>query len=357
MVFFQKEKDIDDNWERFFISSVQHSMDKSQWYREKLMGKHFNWEQAQSMICNQYGGANTVPVYLQKLNQLQISKWENPVHFANKFLSLMKSARVTDSSGYGNMLLKRLQRHQLDLVKHVRSTHLSTPNRPELTATYVVEAVPYLYMEPESTEPHTGDKRRARNSDHAHPKKITAVNGRHGNGEKPQQKKFFNKHYNRHGNENGNDYKATCNDCNKPRGYKHWCQEFVDRRKKEKQAGLTARLAKLEEQINEYNIEMAMRKIDLQRESECKLKSRAANDKRLTGISYVVPITLGSHKTFGLVDSGSNFSSIDYKFVQNKKFSFDRSFGFISLAQAQHDAKRIGTTHPIDIHYSGKEDK
>ncbi|SAL95144.1 hypothetical protein, partial, partial [Absidia glauca] len=56
----QHELDLDLRWEACFVTSIQHSVDKTTWFKKQLEGQKLDWSQARSIIEQQFGGDFTL---------------------------------------------------------------------------------------------------------------------------------------------------------------------------------------------------------------------------------------------------------------------------------------------------------
>ncbi|SAL98201.1 hypothetical protein [Absidia glauca] len=162
LVLYQHGMDPDEDWEAAFIATIIHSTDKSGWFKETLMNKSLSWKQARMLIQDHFGGSHSQSHYLDKLNHMAASKWEDPLKFVERFYGIFRSAGVIDSVAYGSILLKALASCS-DLVKQIKSTYASTPavGRPELNVSYIYRTVPHLYVEPSGSD----NKKRTREGD------------------------------------------------------------------------------------------------------------------------------------------------------------------------------------------------
>ncbi|SAL94739.1 hypothetical protein [Absidia glauca] len=153
LVLYQHGMDPDEDWEAAFIATIIHSTDKSGWFKETLMNKSLSWNQAKKFIQDHFGGSHSQSHYLDKLNHMTASKWEDPIKFVERFYGIFRSAGVTDSVAYGSILLKALASSS-DLVKQIKSTYASTPlaGRCALDVAYIYRTVPHLYVEPTTSE-------------------------------------------------------------------------------------------------------------------------------------------------------------------------------------------------------------
>ncbi|ORZ04236.1 hypothetical protein BCR42DRAFT_398731 [Absidia repens] len=131
MVLYQHRLDVDQSWEACLISSVQHSMDKSSWFQESLMGKNLDWRQAKEEIKVKYGGDHTQSHYLEQLNNMMASKWEDPVEFISKFSSIMRRAVTAPTHivipclHYSiDVIVKSIHGSSLMLFSHTNRKHI-----------------------------------------------------------------------------------------------------------------------------------------------------------------------------------------------------------------------------------------
>ncbi|SAL97594.1 hypothetical protein, partial, partial [Absidia glauca] len=88
---------------------------------------------------------------------MRASRYENPVRFVDRFATTLRSTGVTDSVGYGTILLKALQTNHQQFVQQIRLAYAAAPrlNRPEMTVDYINEVAPILATE-DPVEPQQG---------------------------------------------------------------------------------------------------------------------------------------------------------------------------------------------------------
>ncbi|SAM06206.1 hypothetical protein [Absidia glauca] len=134
MILYQHDLILDDAWEQCMISAVQHSMDKSQWFQNNLMGKAMDWTQAKSMM--------------------RASNYDTPVNFVDRFETTLRSTGTLDGPGYGTVLLKALAGNHPTFVQQVRLAYAAAPRhlRPPMDVAYVASIAPILNMEPPRKE-------------------------------------------------------------------------------------------------------------------------------------------------------------------------------------------------------------
>ncbi|SAM07221.1 hypothetical protein [Absidia glauca] len=118
----QHKLNMDIHWEACLISSLQHSLSKCSWYKEKLMLKGYTWEQAKLLIKNQFGGQHTQSYHVEKLNTMEARRNENPLKFVEHFVDYFYRAQVKDCAAYGSMILTGLLRHHSSLVMQMKAT-------------------------------------------------------------------------------------------------------------------------------------------------------------------------------------------------------------------------------------------
>ncbi|SAL98522.1 hypothetical protein [Absidia glauca] len=395
IIMHQHHLDLNQHWETCIISSLQHSTTKCSWFKENLMAKGLSWQQAQETIKHQFGGAQTQSYYLEKLNSMESDRHENPVHFVERFSTCLHRAQVEDSVAYGSMLIRGLTKHHRSLVKQIKATHAATDPTYNLSinVAYVARVVPLLYIEDFDNDRNNRATRRAtrfnNGSDtnrHDYPNSnYSNTNYANNRGRGRNNYRGRARHYqngrgyvsnNRNNSSNSNSNttptfeeckaKGICFHCRSKWTVGHKCQQYM-----EKFGGKTdytpfkQRLARLEHQIKTQEAVLAMRDIDLNKdgnmdtEEECKRKkSRMAKiENELNPDSFVVPIQIESHRTFALLDSGANFSSLDRTFILNKQISFSSINGNIQLADNHYSTKRIGKTNALNVTYNSKAHK
>ncbi|KAI8327538.1 hypothetical protein BC941DRAFT_477484 [Chlamydoabsidia padenii] len=123
------------------------------------MNKKQKWNEAKQLVRAQLGGAHTTSHYLERLNNMYASKYEDPVKFTEKFKNVFRSAGVTDSVAFGSILMKALSSNHADLVKQIRSAYVSSSpiGRPELDVGYICRTAPLLHVEPRNERKHGRD--------------------------------------------------------------------------------------------------------------------------------------------------------------------------------------------------------
>jgi hypothetical protein len=145
----QHTLDMDAHREACLISSLQHSLSKCSWYKEKLMLKGYTWEQAKLLIKNQFGGQHTQSYYLEKLNTMEARRNENPLKFVEHFVDYFHRAQVKDCVAYGSMILTGLLRYHSNLVMQIRATYAATNPDQNLNidVAYISRIAPMLHIE------------------------------------------------------------------------------------------------------------------------------------------------------------------------------------------------------------------
>jgi hypothetical protein len=150
---------------------------------------------------------------------------------------------------------------------------------------------------------------------------------------------------------------SQCWYCTKPWSHGHRCKEYLERTEKQESSFKKARAARIKKGMDSDDIDEAMGTLNMH---SCKslikkeVKKEKENNPVLKNGSFIVPISIESHSVWALIDSGSNFSSLDKSFVQNKNIPFVSITGSIALAQKDHTSQRIGITNATKVSYNQK---
>ncbi|SAM02754.1 hypothetical protein [Absidia glauca] len=174
---------------------------------------------------------------------MRASRYENPVRFVDGFATTLRSTGVTDSVGYGTILLKALRPNHQQFVQQIRLAYAAAPrvNRPEMTVDYINEVAPILAtedpVEPQQGGPNlnrTGNRPRypsrhqngSNNRNQAGPSRPRPYSIPTQASPSSKQKEKVNESYH----------------CHKPWDPKHRCQEFLQKEAEK----FAARMAKLQ---------------------------------------------------------------------------------------------------------------
>jgi hypothetical protein len=186
---------------------------------------------------------------------------------------------VEDSVGFGSILIKALSNHG-DLVKQVRATFASThpAHHPPFNVAYAAKVVPLLYVDAGQEDDDKDHKKQRRQEHRGHPYQGHKGN----NGGKGSGKGNYGSGSGNNGSNGSNGNKRfkkgsgphtfkmatnNCRHCNQPWRHGHHCKEFFDdKRRQAENNDLRARMATMEERLATQDVELAMRKIDL---NEC----------------------------------------------------------------------------------------
>jgi hypothetical protein len=391
LVLYQHSLPVDLHWEAALISSIQHSVEYCNWFISNVKGKTLSWEQARTIIKTQYGGDHSQSLYLAKLNDMSMSKWEDPLRFMDRFMDAFRSAGVSDSVAFGSILLKAMEA-QADLVKQIRTTYASTPvaGRSPLTVEYIASTLPHLHLDRtaheeqgrrrrisgrHSNDNHVeedrqgpgksdsarnghkdGNRQESRNSRRGRRRDRESAFGRRSGGDQEAKK--------RKDNDEQASKKGMCRFCHNEWFEGHRCKEYYQT--KAAKTEYVSRVATLKKtQAGPSDFEKALQDIkitdeDELEEDECKspskqLRNQTKNQSKvLKHGSFIVPILIEHHQCYALLDSGATFSSLSVKFLSVNKIPLISSPGTIGLAN-NFEANRLGETKPLFVQYNQKE--
>ncbi|ORZ20226.1 hypothetical protein BCR42DRAFT_448556 [Absidia repens] len=257
MIILQHSLEVETAWEPCFISTIQHSLDKSAWYRNTLMKRNYGWTYAKNIIKTKFSGDRSQSHYLQQLIEMTAARNDNPIQFIEKFYNTLQSTGSQDSAAYGTILLRALQQHHPDFVKQVRLVNASTKKeqRPELTVAFISDIAPILSVEELISE--------RRNNNHYSRKSSTTFK---------KERQLESAPYSKSDKFKGKDKK--CFYCSEVWTPTHRCQAYVDY--KSKQYEKKARMAQLDkDQIKE----------EVQKVLEEKYKAKKSQDIDMTDVN------------------------------------------------------------------------
>ncbi|SAL97129.1 hypothetical protein, partial, partial [Absidia glauca] len=220
------------------ISAVQHSMDKSQWFQNNLMGKAMDWTQAKSMVQDKFSGDQVQAHYLNQLVEMRASKHDTPVNFVDRFETTLRSTGTPDGPGYGTILLKALAGNHPTFVQQVRLAYAAAPRhlRPPMDVAYIASIAPILNMEPPRKESREVSSAK-QESDRSWGKRKARYNDRQSNKQPYDKKVRFDKKV----KVIEDKQEKKCYSCGKPWDPAHRCQEYL----KKKTNLFAARMAQL----------------------------------------------------------------------------------------------------------------
>ncbi|KAI8059257.1 hypothetical protein BC940DRAFT_324003, partial [Gongronella butleri] len=114
---------IDMVWKTHLAVAVGHSQRLIRWFNQDFKDKEMNWEEAKIALQTKFKDETREPRAQQQLANEVAGPEEHPLHWVERFMSIMTHNGIEDSAVYGEFLENSLQKHHKNFCKNIRVSY------------------------------------------------------------------------------------------------------------------------------------------------------------------------------------------------------------------------------------------
>ena len=331
---------FDSNWERLFPMCL--NSEQISWFEENLSNKALQWSEAKVQILNFFDTPYRKFMLMAEVGTLRQDSSETTREYASRYQKLRREAGLEDGTQLAVAFFISLRDNVRARSQVAIATHFGS-----ILPTSINQIMDLVLASGEDSGLAPPSKRMRNNSVN----KVANLDTTNKTNTSTHNNNKFNKD-------------KLCSHCNKVNWFPgHKCVEY-----KLKKFNKTSRMARRTTQDNDndndsqnnddqdQNDKTSFWKQFAEEQNHnatlCKLPT-ITKDFNKTNDSITFPVKIENHPAFALLDTGANFSSINYKFCIKNKINIDyiksknnlpnKISNEIKLADSNTTIKRIGT--------------